>query len=40
MVFIFDKEQKIATWNPAHCHSKACKMETNGPRDLKLGLNK
>ena len=38
MVFIFDKEQKIATWNPAHCHSKACKMETNGPRDLKLGL--
>ena len=38
MVFIFDKEHKIATWNPARRHSKACKMKTNGPRDLKLGL--
>ena len=35
---IFDKGPKKALRNLAHRHSKALKMETNGPRDLKLGL--
>ena len=35
---IFDKGPKKVLRNPAGRHSKALKMETNGPRDLKLGL--
>ena len=35
---IFDKGPKKALRNPARRHSKALKMETNGPRDLKSGL--
>ena len=35
---IFDKGPKKALWNPACRHSKALKMKTNGPRDLKLGF--
>ena len=35
---IFVQEPKKALWNPARRHSKALEMETNGPRDLKLGL--
>ena len=35
---IFDKGPKKALRNPAGRHLKALKIETNGPRDLKLGL--
>ena len=38
MVPFFDKGPKKALQNTARRHSKARKMETNGPRDLKLGL--
>ena len=38
MVSFFDKGPKKAHRNPARSHSKARKMETKGPRDLKLGL--
>ena len=34
----FDKGSNKALRNPVRRHSKALKMETNGPRDLKLGL--
>ena len=30
--------KKKVPWNPVCHHSKPCKMETYGPRDLKLGL--
>ena len=39
MVSFLDKGSNKALQNPARRHSKALKMETNGPRDLKLGLN-
>ena len=39
MVSFLDKGSNKALRNPARRHSKALKMETNGPRDLKLGLN-
>ena len=38
MVSFFDKGSNKALRNPARRHSKALKMETNGPRDLILGL--
>ena len=34
----FDKGPKKSVQNPAECYSKPCKMKTNGPTDLKLGL--
>ena len=34
----FDKRPKTVLQNPARCHSKVRKMETNDPRELKLGL--
>ena len=37
MVSFSDKGPKMELWNPAHRHLKARNMETNGPRDLKLG---
>ena len=37
MVSFFDKGPTKALRNSARRHSKTRKMETNGPRDLKLG---
>ena len=38
MVFFFDKGVKNSLQNTARCRSKARKMETNGPRDLKTHM--
>ena len=38
MVSFLDKGAKKALQNQARHHSKARKMESNGARDLKLGL--
>ena len=35
MVSFFDKGPKMVLRNPARCHLKARKTETNGPIDLK-----
>ena len=34
----FEQGPKNSLRNPAYRYSKPCKMETYGPRDLKLGL--
>ena len=38
MIFCFDKGRKRGLRNPTARHSNAHKMETNGSRDMKLGL--